>query len=121
MTSISPQTVLTSNGSEATFPKYQVKGETGELWQYSNSELLGMAELYLVLGAADQVSPNAYRMIGVYRRIVRMWLKPHLSEGDQNTPCEGCEGQFTFAECPQVGIFRQMLAEFASDLLNLQS
>jgi hypothetical protein len=121
MTSISPQTTPASSESEATLLKRQAKGETGELRQYSNSELLGIAELHLVLGAVDQVSPNAYRMIGVYRRIVRMWLKPHLSEGDQSTPCEGCEGQFTFEECPQVGIFRQMLAEFASNLLNPQS
>lgn len=96
------------------------KGEVGNLGHCGNGELLRMAELHLVLGAADQVSPNVYRMIGIYRRIVRMWLEPHLSKGDQRTPCEGCEGQATYEECPQVGIFRQMLAQFAADLLEPQ-
>jgi hypothetical protein len=121
MTSISPPTAPASGGSEAVpLPRRAATGAPAELRQYTNSDLLGMAELHLVLGAADQVSPNVYRMIGIYRRIVRMWLEPHLSKGDQNTPCEGCEGQSTYDECPQVGIFRQMLTEFAADLLEPQ-
>jgi hypothetical protein len=121
MTSKSPATMHAGEGLAAVPLPPRAKGEADELRHHSNSELLRMAELHLVLGSADQVSPNVYRMLGVYRRIVRMWLEPHLHEGDPDTPCEGCDGQFTYTGCPQVALFRRMLVEFAAELLEPQS
>jgi hypothetical protein len=90
--------------------------------EYTSGELVAVVELHLALGTVDVVSPNVRQMVGVYRRIVRTWLEPHLWEGaDQSRPCTGCDGEFSYADCPQVGFFRQVLTEYASNLLEPQS
>jgi hypothetical protein len=76
-----------------------------------------MVEVHLVLGTTDEVSPNVHQMVGLYRRVVRMWLQPHLRRGDTPDPCEGCGGHYTHAECRHTGFFRQILTDFASNLL----
>jgi hypothetical protein len=103
MTLMSSPTSPATGGSEAAPLSRRAKGKTDEPRQYNNIELLGMAESHFVLGAADQVPPNVYRMIGIYRRIVRMWLEPHLSTIDPDTPCDDGDGQLVVQSAAQRG------------------
>ncbi len=116
MTSI-PSTVATEPGAGRALPLpgRHAKPPEGRR-RYTNSELLAMAELHLVLGTTDEVAANVHQMVGVYQSIVQVWLRPHLHGGDQEKSCQGCDGEVTYAQCSQAGLFRELLTEYAPDL-----
>lgn len=86
-----------------------------------NGDLLALAETHLTLGTSDNVAPNVQQMISLYRRIVRVLLAPHLRKGDPGEPCEGCNGQYSRADCPHAALFRRMLTDFAASLTTAAS